>query len=209
MLEDTPLSVCRRSLLSLGEAPIASLDSTDGAAFVCAEMYPTTKKSALCLSRWGFAQRLSGSLAKTVRRESSATGRFAYRFSMPGDLLDGPHALRCRVQGSVGRRLSSDDWERDGLDVLSNEEDVEIEYTFLANEGVWPAWFVHFVIWRFAADICMSVTGDSERTNTCEREARLALEAALGADAATRPNRRFIGGGGLLRARGYAGPLNP
>jgi hypothetical protein len=131
--------------------------STDTVAVKMNSLYENTVKTALQRYRWGFAldyAKLDNAIAVTGERYSY----YYDDYEFPDDFL----FLRNQYTSPTSN-VPLDDFviTVDGL-YCNISTAVYIEYTARVDEVYWPTYFIDYIKYRLALDLCFDLTGDTD-----------------------------------------------
>lgn len=181
MPANTPIKVCSRALILIGEEGISSFTDGTAQADVANAMYEDVARTALTNSRWRFATR-----QQVLNRLSSApTGRFDAAYQLPGDLLMlsavtvGDHPIKYDTYG-----------DKVFCDASENEELIA-DYIYRADEADWPSFFVIAVEYAMAGVFAVSVARDSGLANMMEQKAQFYMIQARRLDSQQQTSRKL------------------
>lgn len=154
---DTALTVCSDSLLLLGARPISSFNEGTDAANLCDRLYPGIKKSTLQGYHWGFSYK-KAQLARTI---NTPVNQYKYEYVLPSDRLGS--ITRVYNSTSVGAGTVTD-WEIQGDKLLTNYEQVVVNYQFLVDESAMPAYFIQLLKYMMAWHLSEPITDQVAKT---------------------------------------------
>lgn len=160
------IDICRLALFSVGAAPISGFDDGTVEAEVCAAWYPTTRDTLLSSFPWTFA-------VEQVELEPSTSSPLAEW--MTAYLLPA-NTLRLRCVSARSRRLT---YAVKGRYVFADELDaIVVEIIGRPAAADFPAYFVQALACSLAANLCLPLSGASDRWQAlgaiAEREVRRA-----------------------------------
>jgi hypothetical protein len=159
----TPLQVCNRSLLLLGANKVTAIDGSDTSynALLCQELYSLKREIWLTEHPWRFNMQK----VKLVRG-SAPLGEWTWTFALPTDgITNEPYAVFNSDQVGSQPLPANFAWEVFKTDILSNENDLWIDYQVDIDEASWPVWFVDFCVADLCAELAFPVT---DQNNTAE-----------------------------------------
>lgn len=181
MPANTPIKVCSRALILIGEEGISSFADGTAQSDVADAMYEDIARTALTNSRWRFATQQ----AQLNRLVSAPTGRFNAAYQLPGDLLMlsavtvGDHPIK---YDTYGNKVFCD----------ADEQDVLIaDYIYRADEADWPPYFTIAVEYAMAAVFAVSVARDSSLSQMMEQKAQFHMIQARRLDSQQQTNRKL------------------
>jgi hypothetical protein len=147
---DTALSICSDALLMLGARPISSFtEGTDGAN-IADSLYSDIKNQALMVYPWTF----SFKKIQLSRLITTPVSQYKYEYQLPGDRLGPPR--RVFISPATYQRPIQN-YMIMGDKLLTNEEQVYVDYQYAAQEFEMPVYFVqllkYMLAWHFADPI--------------------------------------------------------
>jgi len=154
---DSALTVCSDALLLLGARPITSFNEGTDAANLCDRLYPGIKKSTLQGYHWGFSYK-KAQLARTI---NTPVNQYKYEYVLPSDRLGS--ITRVYNSTSVGAGTVTD-WEIQGDKLLTNYEQVVVNYQFLVDESAMPAYFIQLLKYMMAWHLSEPITDQVAKT---------------------------------------------
>lgn len=149
---DTDLAICSRALTLLGASAISAFDEGTDAASTCDRLYTTIKEALLQTYPWKFATKK----VELARLVGTPVNEWTYKYQLPGDALGGPQALFNSDQ--AGARPLTSGWEIYEDTVLTDEEEVYIDYRFDPGESKYPAYFVILLMYSLCAHLAEPIT---------------------------------------------------
>jgi hypothetical protein len=181
MPANTPIKVCSRALILIGEEGISSFADGTAQSDVADAMYEDIARTALTNSRWRFASQQ----AQLNRLASAPTGRFNAAYQLPADLL-----MLSAV--TVGDHPIKYDTYGDKVFCDADEQDVLIaDYIYRADEADWPPFFTVAVEYAMAAVFAVSVARDSSLSQMMEQKAQFHMIQARRLDSQQQTNRKL------------------
>ena len=156
-MANSEFDICSQALIKLGAQPIQSFDASEGdKGRICANLYPNFRQNALSIHRWRFAI----SKAALSKEVVTIVSEWQEQFTLPPDRLGPPNAVFNTA--SVGASPITTGWEIFGGKLLTNENEIIVDYSVLVPEIQWPAYFeafaVDFLSIRLAVPITDQVT---------------------------------------------------
>lgn len=181
MPANTPIKVCSRALILIGEEGISSFTDGTAQSDVADAMYEDIARTALTNSRWRFATQQS----QLSRLVAAPTGRFNAAYQLPGDLL-----MLSAV--TVGDHPIKYDTYGDKVFCDADQQDVLIaDYIYRADEADWPAFFTVAVEYAMAAVFAVSIARDSQMSQMMEQKAQFHMIQARRLDSQQQTNRKL------------------
>jgi len=194
-MSTTELVIKQNALILIGHLPIQSLSEETDQNAVLSARYPILKKSLLSMNTWKF-------VTKTVQLNQNPTppdGRWTQQYDLPSDsVADGVIA----VYASDDERAPSvlDFVIQDGK-LLTNLEEVWIDYKRDVLEGAFPDYFDDLICHALAADIALTLTDDNSIATQLFGRKELLLRTARKLDAQSAPPNNRITRFHLTEAR--------
>lgn len=181
MPANTPIKVCSRALILIGEEGISSFTDGTAQSDVADAMYEDIARTALTNSRWRFATQQ----AQLNRLATAPTGRFNAAYQLPADLL-----MLSAV--TVGDHPIKYDTYGDKVFCDADEQDVLIaDYIYRADEADWPPFFTVAVEYAMAAVFAVSIARDSQMSQMMEQKAQFHMIQARRLDSQQQTNRKL------------------
>lgn len=147
---DTGVSICSDALILLGAKPISSFNDGTDEANTCDRLYSDVRDTVLSLYPWSFAYKK----VKLARLVTTPTSEWKYEYQMPGDRLGNPRAL-FETNSLYARPVK--EWDIEGDKILTNYEEVYVDYPYQTPEYAMPKYFVqllkYFMAWHLALPI--------------------------------------------------------
>lgn len=153
---DTAITICSDALLMLGAKAISSFNDGTDESSVCDRLYPDIRDSTLSVYPWSFTLKKI-QLARLVTTPGSV---WKYEYMLPGDRLAGPRAVY--ASSNPGSPVYKD-WEIQGDKLLTNLENVFIDYQYQTPEYAMPQYFVQLMKYMMAWHLAMPITEQSDR----------------------------------------------
>lgn len=177
----TDIDICARALILIGASPITSFDDGTTEATVAANLYEDTVRDMLSRHRWRFA---SGQ-AQLSRLVDAPSAKWDAAYQLPSDLI----LLH-------GVTISDDqvayDRYQDKVYCNATAEDVVFaDYTFQANEDLWPPHFVTAVQYQLASIFAYSVAAQEGLSDLFEKRAMRQLMICRTLDSQSQTTRRL------------------
>lgn len=170
------LDIVNQVCAALGEDPIEDLETDQRThAIVIRAKYAATVESALTKTAWRFAT-TKAALSKLT---AAPTNRWSAAFQLPNDLV------KLLFTWPPGR------YERQGQRILSNNNQLEIDYIRNIESNYWPAWFTRYAVARLVMVCCKGITGD-DPSRMMELELNAAESDGLTQDAQEQPNQEIL-----------------
>jgi len=153
---DTGISICSDALIMLGAKAITSFNDGTDESSTCDRLYPDIRDSLLVQYPWSFTMK-KVKLARLVTIPNSV---WRYEYQLPGDRLTSPRAVYARSNpGSPVQK----DWEIQGDKLLTNLDEVFIDYQFQTPEFAMPQYFVQLLKYHMAWHLAMPITEQMDK----------------------------------------------
>ena len=181
MPANTPIKVCSRALILIGEEGISSFSDGTAQADVADAMYEDVARTALTNTRWRFAT----AQAELNRLISAPTGRFDAAYQLPADLLMlssvtvGDHPIK---YDTYGDKVYCD---------ASENETLIADYIYRADEADWPAYFTIAVEYAMASVFAVSIARDAQMSQLMDRKAQINMIQARRLDSQQQTTRKL------------------
>lgn len=147
---DTAVSICSDALILLGAKPISSFNDGTDEANTADRLYPDVRDSTLMMYPWSFSYKK----VKLARLVTTPVSEWRYEYQLPGDRLGNPRAV-FETNSLYARPVK--DWEIIGDKLITNYEEVYIDYPYQVPEYAMPQYFVqllkYMMAWHFAYPI--------------------------------------------------------
>lgn len=154
---DTGVSICSDALILLGAKPISSFNDGTDEANSCDRLYPDVRDMMLMMYPWSFAYK-KVQISKLITTPNS---EWTYEYQLPGDRLGNPRAV-FRTNQINERPIKS--WEIIGDKLMTNEEEIFIDYPFQTPEFAMPKFFVQLLKYAMAWHLAYPVTEQTDKT---------------------------------------------
>lgn len=163
-MTNTDISICSRSLITLGAQPISSFLASEGdPAVICANVYPGLKAGIMARYPWRFLMKKQ----EATRETTPPVGEWSYSYIMPPSALGPPHA----VFSSSAQMVGEGQFEMFGKRIFTNFERVFVDFTADLKEDAWPAFFVDLMVKCLCAEIAFAVTDQQNVAETWSMKA--------------------------------------
>lgn len=148
---DTGVSICSDALILLGAKPISSFNDGTDESNTCDRLYSDIRDTVLSLYPWSFAYK-KVQLARLITTPNS---EWKYEYQMPGDRLGNPRAL-FETNNLYARPVK--EWDIEGDKILTNYEQVYIDYPYQTPEFAMPTYFVQLLKYYMAWHLALPIT---------------------------------------------------
>jgi hypothetical protein len=181
MPANTPIKICSRALILIGDEPLSSFEDGTAASDVADAMYEDIARACLVNTRWRFATKQE----QLSRLVSAPTGRFDAAYQLPSDNLMvnavtvNDHPI---VYDIYGDKVFCD---------ASENETLIADYIYRADEADWPPYFTIAVEYAMAVVFATSVARDSSMSQLMERRAAVQMMQARRLDAQQQTTRKL------------------
>ena len=153
---DTGVSICSDALILLGAKPISSFNDGTDESNTCDRLYPDTRDMTIMLYPWSFAYKK----AKLSRLITTPTTEWEYEYQLPGDRLGNPRAV---FKSNNANERPMKEWEIIGDKVMTNEQEVYIDYPYQTPEFSMPQYFVQLMKYMMAWHLAYPITEQTEK----------------------------------------------
>ena len=154
---DTGVSICSDALILLGAKPISSFNDGTDEANSCDRLYPDVRDMMLMMYPWSFAYKK----VQLARLVTTPTNEWEYEYQMPGDRLGNPRAV---YRSNKINELPIKQWEIIGDKLMTNEEEIFIDYPYQTPEFAMPQFFVQLLKYAMAWHLAYPVTEQTDKT---------------------------------------------
>jgi hypothetical protein len=181
MPANTPIKVCSRALILIGEEGISSFSDGTAQSDVADAMYEDVARASLTNSRWRFAT----AQAQLNRLVSAPDGRYSAAYQLPANMLMlsaitvNDHPIKYDTYS--GKAFC----DADPNDVLI------ADYIYRADEADWPAYFTIAVEYAMAAVFAVSVARDAQMSQMMEQKAQFHMIQARRLDSQQQTSRKL------------------
>lgn len=148
---DTAVSICSDALILLGAKPISSFNDGTDEANSCDRLYSDVRDTALSIYPWTFSYKK----VKLARLITTPASEWRYEYQLPGDRLGNPRALF--TSNAIYARPSKE-WDIQGDKLLTNYEEVYIDYPYQTPEYSMPQYFIQLLKYMMAWHLAMPIT---------------------------------------------------
>jgi hypothetical protein len=154
---DTGVSICSDALILLGAKPISSFNDGTDEANSCDRLYPDIRDVTLMMYPWSFSYKK----VRLARLVTSPVSEWKYEYQLPGDRLGNPRAL---FRSNKPGERPIKEWEIIADKVMTNEEDVYVDYPYQTPEFAMPQYFVQLLKYMMAWHLAYPITEQTEKT---------------------------------------------
>lgn len=154
---DTGVSICSDALILLGAKPISSFNDGTDEANTCDRLYSDVRDTVLSLYPWSFAYKK----VKLARLVTTPNSEWKYEYQMPGDRLGNPRAL-FETSSLYARPVK--EWDIQGDKILTNYEEVYVDYPYQTPEYAMPKYFVQLLKYYMAWHLALPITEQESKS---------------------------------------------
>lgn len=154
---DTAVSICSDALILLGAKPISSFNDGTDEANSCDRLYPDVRDTTLMMYPWSFAYKK----VKLARLVTTPVSEWKYEYQLPGDRLGNPRAVF--ATGNAYARPVKE-WDIQGDKLLTNMEEVYIDYPYQTPEYAMPQYFIQLLKYMMAWHLAFPITEQEAKT---------------------------------------------
>jgi hypothetical protein len=177
----TSIDICARALVLIGAEPLTSFSDGTTEARVASNLYEDTVRDMISRHRWRFA---TGQV-QLSRLVATPDGRWDAAYQLPADLLI-LHAV------TVADNVIAYDRYQDMVYSNAGPDDTVIaDYTFRADESLWPPTFVTAVEFQLASIFAYSVAAQEQLSDLMEKRAIRYTSIARNIDSQSQTTRRL------------------
>lgn len=171
------------ALYELGfEDDIDFTSTTDKAAIRMNAFYEQVLTATLSRYRWGFAK----SQDLMTSPDALTNNKYKYSYTLPSDFL----TLRNQYSTPTSRVTVSDhDLRPEGF-YTNQATQVYIEYTARVVEASFPAYFIEYLKYKLAMDLCFNLTGDTDLLQILSSQEQMQWLNATNIDAKQRRTKK-------------------
>lgn len=154
---DTAVSICSDALILLGAKPISSFNDGTDEANSCDRLYSDVRDTTLSIYPWSFAYK-KVQLARLITTPAS---EWRFEYQLPGDRLGNPRAL---FTTNTSYSHPEKEWDIQGDKLLTNYEEVFIDYPYQTPEFAMPKYFIQLLKYMMAWHLAMPITEQESKT---------------------------------------------
>lgn len=169
----TSIDICARALVMIGAQPITSFEDGTTEAVVAGNLYEDTVRDLLSRYRWRF----SSGQAQLARRTDAPSAKYNAAYQLPTDLLI-VHDVTVNDRSIPFARYQNLIY----CDADETDE-VIVDYTFRAEEDLWPPYFIMLIELQMAALCAYAVANQIQTADYMEKKALRQLALAKNIDA--------------------------
>lgn len=181
MPANTPIKICSRALILIGEEGIASFADGTAQSDVADAMYEDVARASLTNSRWRFATAQS----ELNRLVAAPDGRYSAAYQLPGDML----MLSAVTVG--GHPIKYDTYSGKVFCDASPTDVLVADYIYRADEADWPAYFTIAVEYAMASVFAVSIARDAQMSQLMEQKAQFNMIQARRLDSQQQTSRKL------------------
>ena len=154
---DTQVSIANQSLLLLGADTISNFTNGTAVGNACSIIYPKVKATTLGMYPWSFTLKKE----QLSRLSTAPTAHFLYQFALPPDMLN---SVPRTVYASSDRgAIPITDWTIQGQTLLTDREQIFVDYQQDIVEGKLPTYFVQLLVYMLAWNLAETITDQTEK----------------------------------------------
>lgn len=169
----TNIDICARALVMIGAQPITSFEDGTTEAVVAGNLYEDTVRDLLSRYRWRF----SSGQAQLARRTDVPSAKYDAAYQLPTDLLI-VHDVTVNDRSIPFARYQNLIYcDADPAD------EVFVDYSFRAEEDLWPPYFVMLIELQMASMFAYAVANQIQTADYLEKKALRQLAMAKNIDA--------------------------
>ncbi len=149
---NSDIIICSNALLLLAHPSINSFDEPGAGATLSKSFYPNTYRMFIAESNWNFAtkyQQLSQLVEKPTNKD------YQYMYQLPSDY--------CRITTASNNNSKYSNYEIQGTKILSNENELYLEYQSYVDEINLPPYAVETLQYLMASKMAYPLTNDGRK----------------------------------------------
>ncbi len=158
----TDVQICSKALVRLGSDAIAAFSEGNGGP-ICAEIFPEIKLRVLSAAPWRFCAVQSQKLTRTLTEPPT---QYKFEYNLPPDALTGLPRTVWNSAFNSGRGTPYTDFDIFGTKLLTNAEEVFIDYFRETETGEFPIHVATLYLYAMTAEIAFPITDQANITNT-------------------------------------------
>lgn len=166
----TEIRISSNALILLGDEPISDYNGAGAGSVSSSNLFRPTYISLLSSYPWGFARKYK----KLARLSEAPIDGYQYKFALPPEML---RLVDC----------SSSRFDLMGGNLLSDEQEVTIDYVADVAVDLAPEYFSTALELLLAEKLAVPVTGDLDKASYYKREAGLYIKKARFLDSTQTP----------------------
>jgi hypothetical protein len=181
MPANTPIKICSRALILIGEEGISSFNDGTAQSDVADAMYEDVARASLTNTRWRFAT----AQAQLNRLVSAPDGRYSAAYQLPANML---------MLSAVTVQDHPIKYDTYGSKVFCDASDTDVliaDYIYRADEADWPAYFTIAVEYAMAAVFAVSIARDAQMSQMMEQKAQFHMIQARRLDSQQQTSRKL------------------
>ena len=181
MPANTPIKVCSRALILIGEEGISSFNDGTAQSDVADAMYEDVARASLTNTRWRFAT----AQAQLNRLAAAPDGRYSAAYQLPANML---------MLSAVTVQDHPIKYDTYGSKVFCDASDTDVliaDYIYRADEADWPAYFTIAVEYAMAAVFAVSIARDAQMSQMMEQKAQFHMIQARRLDSQQQTSRKL------------------
>jgi hypothetical protein len=156
---DTQVSIANQALLLLGADTISNFTNGTAVGNACSIIYPKVKLTTLGMYPWSFSLKKQ----QLARLSTAPNAHFLYQFSLPNDMIN---SVPRSVYASSDRGAATiKDWEIQGETLLTDRENIFVDFQQDVHEGKLPTYFVQLLVYMLAWNLAEPITDQTEKGN--------------------------------------------
>jgi hypothetical protein len=177
----TDIDIVSTALVMIGANPITSFSDGTTEANVAKNLYEDTVRDLLSRHRWRFA---SGQSQLSRRSDAPLTG-WDSAYQLPSDMLV-LHSLMVE-----GYNIAYDRYQDLAYTNADTNDQVIADYTFRADENLWPPYFISLVELYLASLFAYSVANQIQTADYLDKKALRQLALARNIDSQEQTTRKM------------------
>ena len=159
----TDVQICSMASLLVGGHSFAAFSERPEGE-ICESIYEMVKKAILSTHNWHFA-RNKVQLSQSV---DSPSNQWTYQYVLPSDRLENGMIKVFRTDTPMAPEFK--DWEIVGNYLMTDADEIHVEYLVDVDESVMPTWFVQLLVRAIMAEIVLPIKRSAEERKLLQDE---------------------------------------
>lgn len=176
----TDVGICSKALSKLGVEGITSFEDGTAEAEIAVSLYELVKDSLISSYTWSFATMQK----RLPRLVDEPVADYTYSYLLPNDYLR-------IISAGAGLKGKGLEYKVSSNKLHTNSSEVIITYICNVSEEDFPPFFCDALTTKLAAEFCLSLTDDSNKSNYLLKKAEDEIKAARLIDAQQSTPKKF------------------
>lgn len=152
----TDVAFCNQALNLIGAGVIASFEEGSDKSLTCALQYERVVTTLLTMTPWSFCKKKR----RLSRLSKEPVNGYEYQYQLPADALSGPYAVY--NSSAIGAIPMQTGWAIFGSAIMSNEQEIYIDYLQRVDESKFPVWFGSLLVLALAGAFAKAITDQND-----------------------------------------------